>query len=487
MKFVSSEEMGIIEENASYFGITHDLLMENAGRSVAEKVSEMGDRFLVVCGPGNNGGDGLCAARHLLQNGKEVRVLLFGKKMSSPEGEKNLRICSALGIVDRIRDQYELIEKAKEFRPQVLIDALLGTGVRGEIREPYLSLIRALNKLIDDGITEKAISIDLPSGMDPNTGKGIFVKSHMTITLHKPKIGLRSFEGDVVIGSLGIPPEIETLCGPGDLKAAIPARREDSHKGENGKVLIVGGSRDLVGAPALAAMASLSVGVDLVRVICPERVAFTINSLSPDVISLKLNGEFLSLEHVENILEEAERNDVTLIGPGIGRRKETVRALEELLSHDLGRLVIDADALRVLGSLELGSEEVIITPHRGELSSILGREVSNPLLDAREISNKMGVVVLLKGREDLIVQGERYKRNVSGNPGMTVGGTGDVLAGVTAGILSRGRDPFLVACASAFLVGLVGDTMLERRGYFFSASELIEGIPSVLTKMGIMG
>ncbi|MGM5484899.1 MAG: NAD(P)H-hydrate dehydratase, partial [Nanobdellota archaeon] len=231
--------------------------------------------------------------------------------------------------------------------------------------------------------------------------------------------------------------------------------------GENGRILVIGGSEDYTGAPFLAAMGALRSGADLVKVVCPEKVAWTINSLSPDIITIKLKGKNITEQNLERIKEEMEKNDVILIGPGLGNDKGTKDIIKEIVYNNKNK-VIDADALKGLDLKHI--RDSILTPHKKEYESINNRESLNDN------------VIILKGKEDKIITRDRTYRNNTGNEGMTVGGTGDVLAGMAAGFMSQGKSKLSSARKAAWLNGKIGDMLYQKYDFGFLASDFIKGM-----------
>ncbi len=269
------------------------------------------------------------------------------------------------------------------------------------------------------------------------------------------------------------------------VKSFFPKRREDSHKGENGTCLVVGGSADFAGAPALAAMASLAAlraGIDLCIVAAPENAGWIINSYSPDLIVKKLRGETFAKRHLPQLMQLCKKADVILVGPGLGRKKQTLGFAREFAKRALKPLVIDADALRACAGLKFKTPAVL-TPHAKEFEvftgmHIVGLPIAEKIRMVKGAARKHRCVVLLKGKTDIISDGKRVFLNRTGNARMTVGGTGDVLAGLCTGFIALGMEPLHAACAAAFVNGGIGDWLLGKMGYSFIASDFIMEIPS---------
>jgi len=477
---LSSREMRILDVNSEYFGVSVARLMENAGRGVAEVIEKRfgakGKRIEVLCGPGNNGGDGFVAARHLAGKGARVTVLLVGgeARIRTREARKNWEKLKGLGGVKR-----KPFSKLVDIEPgaDLLIDALLGTGVRGEVREPFKSIIKKVN-----AAKAPKVSVDVPSGMDSDTGKGDCVRADLVIALHAPKKGAVKLKSVVV--DIGIPEEAELYVGPGDVAVNLGGRRVDSHKGENGRVLVVGGSELFSGAPALAALGALGSGADLAFIAVPETNFDVTRSYSPDLIVRKYEGGFLNKGALSTVLELAEKVDAVVIGPGLGDKNETKDTVLKILKKVDKPVVIDADALKAVKGREssVKSKKVILTPHAGEFKALSGKGAGEK--EVAGYAKKHGFTVLMKAREDLIASPKgKLRKNATGNAGMTVGGTGDVLGGVAANFIAQGMGPFDAACCAAFVVGAAGDSLEEWKGFGYTASDVAGEVPLVLKKI----
>ena len=503
---ISSREMAIADENAVFLGVPRALLMENAGKAVADEVAKRlghleGRRIIVVAGLGNNGGDGLVAARHLAAHGAYVAVILLGRgeQIRTEEARRNwLALENMLLSVElhEVRTAEELEAVWRELRAgeaDAVIDAIFGTGIKGPIRSPYSDAIELINA--SKGLI---VAVDVPSGLEPDEGRPSepTVRAHITVTMHKPKPGLlrpkaRDFVGELVVANIGLPPEAELVVGPGDIRSLLrPSRPPHSKKGDFGRILVIGGSSDYSGAPALAALAALRTGADLAIVAAPKSVANVIRAFSPNLVVRALSSDVLSPSDVPFLLDLAERSTCVIIGPGLGLREETFEAVRTFLGSVRGKkpLVINADAIKALAlkPVDLSGTDTVITPHAGELRLLSGRELPPPEdLKARmdfvkQVASELGITLLLKAHEDVISDGERIKINITGNPAMTVGGTGDVLTGVVATFLSWGLGPFEAACLGAFVNGMAGDLAARELGYHITATDVIERIPSVL-------
>lgn len=485
---MTPKDMIAIDNNAEELGIPKSSLMENAGKSVADHIIDTLDpcKVAIFAGTGGNGGDGFVAARHLLNNGYNVELFLLGhpERIKSHETLQNWtaieNISSGLNSL-----KLEVIEDSsslKKISSPVIVDALLGTGIKGRIKEPISSAIDIINK--SKGIK---ISVDVPSGLDPLTGDvhDKAVETDFTLTFHKIKIGLKKaairYVGNIILYDIGIPEEAETFLGKGDL-LRLEKRDITSHKGNNGRVLVVGGSKDYSGAPALAALAAFKSGVDLVHVACPKSVSSTIRSYSPDLIVRTLSEDIIVEEDARKIVELSKNADSVVIGCGMGQNEKTASALNEMVEEITKPVLFDADALKLLDTklIKKMENDVVVTPHSAEFKSLFGLDVPKGLENKINVisstSSENKCVVLLKGVMDVISNGKKTRLNKTGNPGMTVGGTGDCLAGLVGGLMAKSHDGFEAACLGAYINGRAGDMATEKYEYHFTASDMIKYI-----------
>ncbi len=507
-KTYTSEDIAVIDENSEYLGVPRLLLMENAGKAVAEEVKKLlgdleGRKIVVVCGVGNNGGDGMVAARHLAWHRAKVKVFLMGdpSDIRTSEARANWLVLERMVLtvekftVKTSRDLDVLRREVED--ADVVIDAILGTGVKGVLREPLLTAVKIINH-------SKAlkIAVDVPTGLNPNTGlvHGDAVRANLTVTLHGVKPGLitgREYSGSIVVACIGAPPEAELVAGPGDVKAVLKPRPPRSHKGDYGRLLIIGGSEFFTGAPSLAALAAFRTGVDLAIVATPREVVNTIRSYSPNIIAIPLKSEkHLSPCDLEVLGEEVRKANCVILGPGLGLHEETVEAVLELvkLLVKLGKpFLIDADGIKAVsrdtGVLKGGLG--VLTPHGREYAMLTGEKpplnLQEKIESVKKAALRLKVVILLKGHVDVISDGEKTKINLTGNPGMTVGGTGDVLSGIVGCLMAFGVTPFKAAVAGAFISGRAGDLALAEKGYQLVPTDVIEKIPEVLKELGVGG
>jgi NAD(P)H-hydrate epimerase len=484
-------DMNVIDSNASTMGISRLTLMENAGRSIANKIVNISKpcKVTIFAGTGGNGGDGFVAARHLLNMDFEVDIYFLGhpSDIKSTESLKNWEILKNINIktnsleIHVIKDSSQL----ESTNSAVVVDAILGTGIKGNIREPVSSAVDIIN---NSGGT--VIAVDIPTGLDPQTGmvNHKAVEADFTITFHKQKKGIKNgdkkYLGTIVVCDIGIPREVELYTGPGDL-LRLNGRETNSHKGQNGNVLVVGGSNEYSGAPALAALSALRSGADISIVACPTSVASPIRSYSPDLIVKGLSDNYINFDDTSKILEISKKADSMVIGCGIGMEEETSLALNEMIEKIQKPIVIDADALKILDSNLISEHrnEIVLTPHKAEFKAFFGVDIPEKLSQkidiVSEYSKECTCTVVLKGNVDIISNGESVKLNDTGNPGMTVGGTGDVLAGLIGGLLAQGHNAYESAYLGAFINGTAGDIAKKEYGYNYLASDVLKYIPKV--------
>jgi NAD(P)H-hydrate epimerase len=296
------------------------------------------------------------------------------------------------------------------------------------------------------------------------------------------------YTGKLVVAPIGVPEQLEQVAGPGDVQKITKPRSPIAHKGDFGRVLVIGGSEVFSGAPALVACAAYRAGADLVHIAAPAKTAHDISSMSADLITIKLEGDHLSQRNVGALAPYLDRSTAVAMGPGLGLHKETKAFVKEMLDLVESRkipLLLDADALKALAEFRHKVKSpAVLTPHEGEYRILTGHELPDDLekkaLDVRKTADKFGAVILLKGHTDVISDGRRCKFNLTGNPGMTVGGTGDVLSGIVAALLAQRIDPFEAAVSGAFINGASGDFVASMKGFHMVATDLLEWIPKVM-------
>ena len=345
----------------------------------------------------------------------------------------------------------------------------------------------------------KIVSIDVPSGLNPDTGKVIdkAVKAELVITFHRIKKGMKQnskYIKELIEKSIGIPQEAKLFVGKGDLIPTLKVRKNDIHKGEFGKMLIIGGSKNYSGAPAYSSMTAINFGIDLAITFVPDIVGDVIRSFSPNLIVRTSSEDWLNLEALQEISPLIEWSDSILIGPGIGLEKETedllVKLLEKLKQENKC-FVLDADALKLVKEhIDLiKGLPVILTPHEGELKIMTDIELPPyDHIDERgkiiyNLSKKLDVTLLVKGPYDYISDGNLLKINRTGCPEMSIGGTGDVLAGLCASFMATKNNRFKSACSAAFLNGILGEYCKENIGPRFTPLDMIYNINEAIKRI----
>ena len=441
-----------LDGNAEHLGLSVESLMENAGRELAEIIS---DRFpdakvLFVCGTGNNGGDGFVAARYLSTDATYI------KEPKSPLAIKNCKKARIVPYSIDIISDYD-----------VIVDCLLGTGVNKPVKGEYAECINAIN-----GSGKTIISCDVPSGL----GTGCSVSPDMTVTFHDIKEGMDTSDcGTIVIADIGIPAKAYDIIGPGDM-VRYPIPDERSHKGQNGRLLIIGGG-PYIGAPAMAALAASRVGADLVHIATPGSSFTEISSFSPTFLMHRLPGDHLTTDSVDELLELSKRCDSVLIGPGLGTDPETMDAVRSFCKGCDRPMVIDADAITAMSGTDIKRiAPTIYTPHHSEYARLAGD------MEQMDASRRLGAVIVLKGKEDTITDGIKIRTNVTGCAGMTSGGTGDVLAGIISGLLSKGMIAFDAGCLGTYICGKAGEMAFDEYSYGLMATDLIDDIARVISE-----
>ena len=510
MKVVTTAEIKKIEHRAiEEYGIPSVVLMENAGSEATRQIeSIMGNlynkKIAVFAGKGNNGGDGYVVARHLYNQGVKVKVFLIGSKTDvTGDALINLEIITHMGIdvIEIINDgDWDKVKIAMTFT-DCLVDALLGTGFTGQLSGHMAQVVESINKT-----NKPVIAIDIPSGVDANTGQisGIADKANHTITFSLPKLGLllypgASYAGDVSVADIGIP---RTLLTDGDIKQNIitstdvgkmfAKRSPDVHKGNCGKVLIIAGSKGLTGAATLTAKATVRSGAGLVTLGIAESLHDIMETKLTEVMTKPLSEAAVGVmgeDAVIDIQEMSIQSDIVAIGPGLGRHAETMTAVRQIIKSVEKPLVIDADALYALVDhtdiLVEAKAVPVLTPHSGEMARLVGLTADEVNQDrvyiTRAAAIEWGSIIILKGARTLVAfpDGGVYI-NINGNAGMATGGTGDVLTGVIAGLIGQGLSSHEAALVGVYLHGLAGDIVARGGMIGMTASDLIRALPAAI-------
>ncbi len=456
----------VMDANAMVLGVSTETLMGNAGKGIADYLAHhfSSQRIGIVCGHGNNGGDGYATAGHLSGNVSVYTIDPLDSIRSEP----------VLYYLKKCEKKVSPFEECT-FDFDVLVDCGLGTGISGSLRPAYREYVEKVNRF---GGT--VVSVDVPTGLGTDTT----VLPDVTLTMHDIKTGMNDSNcGEIVVLDIDMPENAYHMTGPGDM-LRYPVPSPDSHKGKNGRLLIVGGG-PYFGAPAMAAMAALRVGTDLVTVAAPDSVYHEIACVNPTIMIQGLRGDHLCNDHLLDLLALSERNDAVLIGPGLGIDPETVKTVNTFIALCKKPMVIDADGINALPSTFTAKIQTVLTPHAMEFARLTGLRSKNEET-VRSVAEMRKCSIVLKGRTDIISDGKTTRLNNTGCAGMTGAGTGDVLAGIIAGLLSKGLSAFDAGCLGAYISGKAGEKAFDERSYGMIATDVIDSIPLVL-KEGLNG
>jgi NAD(P)H-hydrate epimerase len=460
-------------------GVPGEQLMESAGTALAEAVAALAPQgpVRIVCGKGNNGGDGLVAARHLDGMGFEVEALELEKGMPD--------------------DLDAWLDGAG-----AVVDAIFGTGFSGAPREPAAAAMEAINRC-----GAPVVACDIASGVDASSGEvgATAVEADLTVGFHAAKIGHRVapgkwHTGELQVVPIGIPAGAPPAPAAGAIEAAVlgllPGRGPRSTKFSSGQVVIAGGSRGLTGAVRMSSLAAIRAGAGYATVAVPADLEPIFESSQPEVMSAGCPGGdgCLAPASLKRLLKTFERAAAGVLGPGLGRDPGSIELARDAAAAIEAPLVIDADGLNAFaddaGRLATRPALTILTPHAGELGRLLGRSSeeigAQRLAVAREAAQRAGAVVVLKGDDTIVTDGERVAINVLSAPALATAGTGDVLSGITAAMLARGLEPFTAACAAVLAHARAGREAARRIGAAESviAGDVIEAIPAGLLAGG---
>ena len=472
---ISGSEMAVVDANAEALGVPRKQLMESSGNAIARVVRDLTDpgaTVAIVAGRGNNGGDAFVAARFLDEYDLEILLLGRAETITTDIARENWD-----ALTQSAYDTHEITDSAQFALadPDIVVDAMLGTGISGDLREPENTAAARIND-----VDATVLSVDVPSGLDAETGEccPTAVEPDHVVTFHDTKPGLDDLDVPVTVAEIGIPATAEQFVERGDLRRL--SRDPDSHKGDHGEILVLGGG-PYTGAPALTAQAALRAGADLVHVACPSAIAREVQGYSENLIVRPFDGHEFAGPHVERVLELADDHDVLVFGPGLGASETSLDAATKLLTAFDGTAVVDADPLQRVPDVDTDAT-LVCTPHQGELAKMGGPRAAD-WRERRErveaFAAKLGQTLLVKGRYDVVSDGETTRVNRTGNPGMTVGGTGDVLAGVTGALAAR-LAPVHAAGVGAYVTGRAGDIAAEYAGDGLTASDLLDTVPRAM-------
>ena len=514
MKIVTVEEMRRIEERCAQQGVPMDTLMENAGLAVARKARERLEvvrraPLLVLVGPGNNGGDGLVAARHLWEWGTDVTVYLA---LPRSKHDPKLKFLPDIGVSVVSAEDDASFEQLDDLlgRAYLVIDALLGTGRSRPIEGTLAGVLSRLAKARAERVKMKLVALDLPTGLNADTGEAdpLCPTADVTVALGYPKVGHFAFPGADRVGRLevvdiGIPPSLaedvtQELITPERVRDALPRRPQNAHKGTFGRVMVIAGSSRYIGAAYLACMGAARSGAGLVTLAAPESLlpVFASKLTETTFLPLPEKDGALSPEASELVLSEAPGYQALLAGCGLGQSPDTSAFLRQtLLTHRYSGppMVLDADALNILSVvpewwLQLRNEAVV-TPHPGEMSRLTGTNPgqinSDRLNTARRFAAQWDKVVTLKGAYTAVGSPDgRVLVSPFANPGLASAGTGDVLAGAIAGLLAQGASPFDAAVCGVYLHGAAGERVRAELGEAgMMAGDLLPQLPRAIKQL----
>jgi hydroxyethylthiazole kinase-like uncharacterized protein yjeF len=490
-------------------GIPGVVLMERAGIAVAEYLLDhycQHHCFVVLAGKGNNGGDGFVAARHLMEAGADVRVLC-----AAPAGEYsgdalvNLKILKKLGLKVDHAPADAVLRRALA-GDCIIVDAVFGTGFAGEPRGRAQAFIGIAAAAADRNCLP-VVAVDIASGVDASTGEAAATSlpADATVTFHAPKVGHFAAPGgylcgDLILADIGIPEEAGAaadhyLIDPEVVAATIPPKMEYDNKFSVGRVLVVGGSTGLTGAPCMTAMSAIRAGAGVVTAAVPEGLNAIFEQKLTEVMTLPLDGAGsgrLTEAALPALLKAAASFDCLAIGPGLGRHNGTMRLVRKLLEESSAPVVLDADGLFALagrpGTLKKRRAATVLTPHAGELGRLLdlpSAEVAeSSLACAVKAARRSSAIVVLKGAYSITTDGSKTLINSSGNPGLATAGSGDVLTGLIAALVARGLPPLDAAAGGVYIHGSTADLAAGDLGMDnIVSTDLIDYLPQVFAEL----
>jgi hydroxyethylthiazole kinase-like uncharacterized protein yjeF len=494
-------EAAELDRSSRSAGTPVEALMERAGAAVARACLDLlggayGRRVVVVCGRGNNGGDGLVAARHLWRQGIRAAVFLTDPdaELRAPADVMLARLRQETDV--RVRGVDRAVFARDLERSDLAIDAIFGTGFHGT---PEAAPAVAIDLLNEGGAP--IVAVDIPSGVDGGTGavEGRAIRADLTVTFGAAKLGVAllpgaELAGDVRVVDIGFASEPTSSIGltePSDVAGALPARTVDGHKRDSGALVVVAGSRTMTGAVRLVARAAGRVGAGYVVVAVPAAILPIVQRELDETVFLGLpdtDDGTVSTEAVAIVSEQATKARAIAIGPGLSRNPATAAFVRALVREIEVPAVIDADALNAFaderGALGDRKAEAVLTPHVGELARLLGRSPGERCAEARSLATETDAVALIKGTRSVIAAPDGVARvNPTGSASLATAGTGDVLTGTIGGLLARGVDPFAAAWSGAYLQGLAGILAAERHGTGTLAGDVAELLPEAIARV----
>lgn len=494
-------------------GIPGVVLMENAAIKVADEivkdygcVKDM--KICVFAGKGNNGGDAFAVARHLYNNGAKVLVfVLADKKDISGDARINLEILENMGVsTEEVLDEDRLSEIDESLeKTELVVDGIFGTGLKGRVEGYIAEVIKVINEK-----RVPVIAIDIPSGVNGETGEvcGVCIRAYKTVTFGYPKLGHFlhpgcEFAGKLSVADISIPADVlekfdikSEVIDRDMVSERLPKRSQNSNKGDYGRVLAITGSPGMTGAGCLAGAAALRTGTGLLYLGVPNSLSGIYDRNLIEGVTIPLedgNLGYLTKECVPKLMQTMEKMDAVVVGPGLSTEEGAKDVVFSVVENCPVPLVIDADGLNAVASdisiLRRSRTQIIVTPHPGEMARLLGTTVSkvqsNRIETACDFSEKWGVITVLKGSRTIVaVPDGRVFINATGNSGMATAGSGDVLAGIIAGLIGQGLTPADAAIAAVYIHGLCGDRVAEVKGeHGMIAGDLVGELPYVIKEL----
>ena len=507
MKACFASEMRGVDKAASEIGgIPSIVLMENAAMACVEELkndfANLSEKSVAVfCGKGNNGGDGFAIARHLYNMGIDVAVYLVCGNEFKGDAKINFDIIKRMNInIDVISDIEDLKYIVRSY--DIIVDAIFGTGISGTVRGISYDVISEIN---DNA--KYIMAVDVPSGINSDSGEicGVCIKADKTVTFAAYKVGMLMFPaadyvGKAAVKNISIPDYIIdgqnlkiNVIDDKFVRSNFPKRENNSQKGDYGKVLVIAGSAGMTGAAYLSSQTAVTTGSGLVTLAVPSSLNGAMEAKTTEVMTVPLsdkNGR-ISAGAIDEILKRVDKADTVLIGPGLGRCDDVSEVVESVLEYSKVPVIIDADGINAVAEnmKALSSCTVIFTPHTVEMSRLTGLEreyiEDNRLVTAKEFAEENGVTLILKGHHTIVTgqDGEQYI-NITGNSGLATGGSGDVLAGTVASLVSRGINETVASAMAVYIHGLAGDIAKDKYGIeSVTASKVMECIPCALRQI----
>ncbi|MBO8160095.1 MAG: NAD(P)H-hydrate dehydratase [Thermosipho sp. (in: Bacteria)] len=501
MNIVNSREIKELDKQTiNKAGIDSLILMERAGVSVIEILKKylkrLSDKvFTVVCGKGNNGGDGLVVARELLNYTNNVNLVIV-EDFSTNESKVNFQIYKNLGG-KYVKYSEECVNTVKEIilNSDVVIDAIFGVGLSKNIEGNYYSLIELINKF-----SKFVVAIDIPSGISADTGKelNIAIRANLTVTFEFPKVGNflfpgREFTGNLEVVKIGFPKYVidnfrfdKFLITPELIK--LPERISNSNKGTYGKVIVIGGTEEYYGAPLLSSLGAMRAGAGKVIMFGSKNIVRNAVNFEPGIIGVSFEEEkVFTQKYIEKILSYEDSKTVYILGPGLGRSSKAKNFVEKFIKIVKKPLVLDADGIINISSFKeeiMGKNNLILTPHPGEFSYFLDLPISEVKYNydlVRKIASEMGIIINLKDSTSIISDGNYVYFNITGNSSLSKGGSGDILSGLIAGFIAQGLPLIESVKTASYVLGKAAE--LYKPEGINLVSEILNYIPVVINEL----